>query len=96
MNTDASIVKHRGFSTIGIPKRRNLGEGSWGFTRILDDCELYFSEEMLENIRKFYNEGHPIEKISNYLRRDADEIFLAIFHLARKGKIKLPFAYRKR
>ncbi|WP_062513977.1 hypothetical protein [Halobacillus sp. KGW1] len=61
---------------------------------ILDNLEFGFPKGQLEEIREDWEAGIDIEQIKFKQQRPADEIFLALFHLARLGKIKRPFGRR--
>ena len=52
----------------------------------MDDMNLCFAGEMLAEIKELYNKGYTVEQIGRYFDRDPDEIFLGLFHLARKGE----------
>jgi len=53
-----------------------------------EDLELAFEKRDLELITEKWNRGANIFKIAEEHKRDPDEIFLAIFHQARKGRLK--------
>ncbi|WP_051681322.1 hypothetical protein [Virgibacillus alimentarius] len=61
----------------------------------LEDLELAFPVDQLKEITNMWNEGSEIEFIAKKYRRDMDEVFLALFHQARRRKTKRPFAFRK-
>ena len=61
---------------------------------VLEDLELAFYKEQLDRITKRWNNGESLDKISRTEQRETDEVFLALFHQARKGKITRPFALR--
>lgn len=61
---------------------------------ILDDVERAFTGGLLRKIEKLWEEGESLEFIAEKFHRDPDEIFLALFDLARKGKITRPFGVR--
>lgn len=52
-----------------------------------EDLELAFERNDLEIITDKWNNDYSIEQIAKEHKRDPDEIFLAIFHQAREGKI---------
>ncbi|MEN2765657.1 hypothetical protein [Ornithinibacillus xuwenensis] len=62
---------------------------------ILEELELAFTEMQLKEITKEWNKGAELEDIAEKHQRHIDEVFLALFHQARKRKIKRPFAYRR-
>lgn len=65
----------------------NLKEGrSYVFCH--EDLELAFEKRDLELITEKWNQGANIFKIAEEHKRDPDEVFLAIFHQARKGKLE--------
>lgn len=63
---------------------------------ILDDLELAFPKDQLNQITDDWEAGMELEFIAKKNKRMPEEVFLALFHQARKKKIKRPFAYRKR
>lgn len=60
-----------------------------------EDLELAFEQEDLEVITRKWNTGWKLEQIAEEHKRDPDEIFLAIFHQAREGKIFRRLAYKQ-
>jgi len=60
-----------------------------------DELELAFEENDLKEITDKWNRGYDIELIAKQHKRDPDEIFLAIFHQARKNKITRKINARK-
>ncbi|MBN6206245.1 hypothetical protein JYK21_07260 [Ralstonia pickettii] len=62
---------------------------------VLEDLELAFPKQQLEEITEQWNKGAELDYIAKKYKRQVDEVFLALFHQARNGKIKRPFAYRK-
>lgn len=62
---------------------------------VLEDLELAFYKSQLDRITKRWNNGESLDKISRTEQRETDEVFLALFHQARKGKITRPFGFRK-
>ena len=63
---------------------------------ILDDLELAFPKDQLNQITDDWEAGMELEFIAKKNKLIPEEVFLALFHQARKKKIKRPFAYRKR
>lgn len=63
---------------------------------ILDDLEFAFPKEQIQQITDDWEAGMELEFIAKKNKRMPEEVFLALFHQARKKKIKRPFAYRKR
>ncbi|UOQ43377.1 hypothetical protein MUN89_15815 [Halobacillus salinarum] len=61
---------------------------------LLEDLELTFNKRQLQHIRRAWNWGIGLEKIASRYKRDPDEVFLALFHLARKGQIHRSFGRR--
>ena len=61
---------------------------------ILEELEFGFPTEQLAEIQEDWENGAELEQIAFKQKRHRDEVFLAIFHLARKNRIKRPFAYR--
>ena len=82
---------------MGLPKLKPKG-GFYGggIVQLFNDLTIDFTGDMLDEILIKYNAGYSIEEIAEYTKRDPDEIFLALFHLARQGKEILPFAKRIR
>ena len=60
----------------------------------LDDLELAFPKEQLKAITRMWNQGSEIDDIAEEEGRYPHEVFLALFHQARKGIITRPFAFR--
>ncbi|WP_077623815.1 hypothetical protein [Sediminibacillus massiliensis] len=60
----------------------------------LEELELAFPKDQLEEITKQWEEGASIEFMAKRFKRHPDEVFLALFHQARKGIIERPFTYR--
>lgn len=61
---------------------------------ILEDLEPAFPKGQVAQITKDWHAGMDIYFIAKKYKRDPDEIFLALFDQARKGRIKRPFAYK--
>lgn len=72
-------------------KDRVVGEG---LVRLLGDMEEFITDEVLEEVTGFYNQGHSIVDIAATFRMDPDFVFIALFHQARAENIARPFAYR--
>lgn len=60
----------------------------------LDDLNNVFSDLLLLDITEWYEEGFSLEEIAEELERDPDEIFIALFHQARKGGTEKAFGKR--
>ncbi|MFA1820579.1 hypothetical protein ACDX78_10410 [Virgibacillus oceani] len=60
----------------------------------LEDLELAFPKKQLQQITKEWNSGWSIESIAENIQRDPDEVFLALFHQARKNKIKRKYSHK--
>lgn len=58
---------------------------------IFDDIDRAFTWGLLCDITEQWESGKTIEEIAKKYRRDPDEIFLALFHMARQGKVTRPF-----
>lgn len=52
-----------------------------------EDLEPAFERTDMETITNKWNNGESLHDIAKVHKRDPDEIFLAIFHQAREGKI---------
>lgn len=65
-----------------------------GYEFVLEDLELAFPKGQLKRITKDWDDGENIQEIADKIHRHPDEVFLALFHQARKNKIKRPFAYQ--
>ena len=61
---------------------------------LLEDLELTFRQKELEEITERYERGESIEDLAEEYSRDPDEVFIGIFHQARRGKIKRKFGIR--
>nr|WP_289038234.1 hypothetical protein [uncultured Allobacillus sp.] len=68
---------------MGLPKERSFFGG--GIVQLFSDLVTEFSGEMLTEILDKYNKGYSFDEIAEYTGRDPDEVFLAIFHMARQG-----------
>ncbi|MGJ9460312.1 hypothetical protein [Oceanobacillus sp. CF4.6] len=66
-----------------------------GYEYVLEDLELAFPRNQLKEVTKSWNKGASIEYIAAKYNRDPDEVFLALFHQARKSKIRRPFMGRE-
>lgn len=75
------------------PMLKQIGKREYVF--ILEDLELAFPKQQLEEITYQWNSGMELEHIAEFHRRDPREVFLALFHQADKGLVTRPFAYRK-
>lgn len=53
----------------------------------LQDMDEVFSSHLLEAITDLHEEGYQVHTIANAINRDPDEVFIALFHQARQGKI---------
>jgi hypothetical protein len=62
---------------------------------ILDELEFIFPRWQLDEITEMWNDGMELEEIAKIQRRDAREVFLALFHQADKNKVTRAFAYRR-
>lgn len=66
--------------------------GANDYEILLEDLEFAFPKHQLADLCNDWNAGADIELLAKRYKRDIDEIFLALFHLARKKKIKRPIA----
>lgn len=55
---------------------------------VLEELELAFPKEQLEEITTAYNNGMEVKQIAKLHKRHEDEVAVALFHQRRKGKIK--------
>ncbi|MEK4973277.1 hypothetical protein NSQ89_13020 [Niallia sp. FSL R7-0648] len=55
---------------------------------VLEDCNFEFYESDLKEISKQFNDFRDIEPIAKWMKRDPDEIMLAVIHLAKSKKLK--------
>ncbi|KIO60207.1 hypothetical protein B4065_0133 [Caldibacillus thermoamylovorans] len=56
---------------------------------VLEELDFSWDSKELQKLVKLYEEGKSIAEMNEVFHRlDTDEIFIALFHLARKGKIK--------
>lgn len=60
-----------------------------------EDLEPAFEQDEIDIIAEKWNQGFSFEEIAEEHMRDPDEIFLAIFHQAREGKISRKLIYKK-
>lgn len=60
-----------------------------------EDLEPAFEQTEIDNITEKWNDGYSFEEIAEDHSRDPDEIFLAVFHQAREGKITRKLFYSK-
>ncbi|API92688.1 MULTISPECIES: hypothetical protein [unclassified Virgibacillus] len=63
---------------------------------IFEDLEMAFTRRQYNDICKLWNKGYEIEDIAKNTHRDGQEILLALLDLARKGRLKRPFAFRRK
>jgi hypothetical protein len=64
-----------------VPARKNR-------VVVLEDCNFIWEKFELDRIVKMWREGMTIFYMGEALKRDPDEVLLAIIHLARKDLIK--------
>jgi len=63
-------------------KRRNLN-------LVLEELDFSWDEDELLELARMNDEGASIREMNEVFKReDPDEIFLALFHLAKTGRIK--------
>lgn len=63
-------------------KRRNLN-------LVLEELDFTWDEWELRELARMNDEGASIQEMNEvFEREDPDEVFLALFHLARQGRIK--------
>lgn len=55
---------------------------------ILDDINFLWSCEKIEKVKKLWSMGTGIKDICKVIKREGDEVFLLLLHLARSGEIK--------
>lgn len=56
---------------------------------VLEDLNFFWDEDELRELSRMNDEGATIDEMNEVFQRDdEDEIFLALFHLARHGRIK--------
>jgi hypothetical protein len=72
-----------------------LIEPTGDYVFIFEDLELAFKKEQLNQITYHWNNGREIEEIARLTKRHPQEILLALIDLARKRRIKRPFAFRR-
>lgn len=56
---------------------------------VLEELDFVWDKSELKKLRDLWNEGAPLEEISESLDRDGDEVFLALIHLARDKRSKI-------
>ena len=54
---------------------------------ILEDINFLWIDTEIEKVIKLWNRGTGIKDISKAIKRDGDEVFLLLLHLARNGEI---------
>jgi hypothetical protein len=54
----------------------------------LEELDFSWSEAETREMKRLWNDGTPLEDIAEHFGREADECFILLFDLARKGKIK--------
>ena len=60
---------------------------------ILEDLNFTWTDKTIEKVIELWNGGVHLKHISECIKRDGDEVFLLLIHLARKGKIKMRKGY---
>lgn len=55
---------------------------------VLEELNFLWDESELDEIVQMYEQKVSIDNMSNYLKRDSDEVALAIMHLGRMDRIK--------
>ncbi|MGP7817745.1 hypothetical protein [Niallia sp. 01092] len=80
------MVKQRNRSSPYNYKKDNKARSDPKIT-ILEDCDFEFYESELIEIAKWYTNYRDLEPIAKWLKRDPDEIILAVIHLAKERKI---------
>ncbi|MGY0692647.1 hypothetical protein ACW2QC_07610 [Virgibacillus sp. FSP13] len=73
-------------------RKERLADGALVYC--LSDLEIIFSEGLIKEVTDLYEAGHCPEEIGQAINRDPDEVFIALFHQARQGKIDRAFAKR--
>jgi len=72
-------VRFRRFMT---KRRRNI-------ITVLEEVDFLWDESELQELQRLHKEGKTIREMNEvFQREDPDEIFLALFHLAKEGTIK--------
>lgn len=69
-------------------------KGAGRVVEVLNDVDRMFSVTILDEIADLYDDGVLLEDIAKAMNRDVDEVFLALFYLARNGHTKRYFARR--
>jgi hypothetical protein len=55
---------------------------------VLENLDFWWDEPELKELRQMWEEGMTLETMAiHFGRKDSDEVFLALFHLAREDKI---------
>lgn len=56
---------------------------------LFEESDLIWDADELMDLKELNELGHSIDEMTRFFKReDPDEIFLALFHLAKEGKIK--------
>ena len=55
---------------------------------ILQDIEFAWNKKDISQAKKMWNENYSFKEIVKEIKREGDELFLLLLHLARKNQIK--------
>jgi hypothetical protein len=91
MGRHATVVKFNTSNTQTIPLLPLRSD----YVYVLEDLELAFPKDQITSITKRWNQGEDMESIAKDLKRHPDEVFLALFHQARRDRVTRPFGFRR-
>ena len=55
---------------------------------ILQDIEFAWNKKDISKVKKMWDENYSFKEILKEIKREGDELFLLLLHLARKNQIK--------
>lgn len=56
-------------------------------TIVLENLNFFWKNSKLRELKKLWDKNFSMEYMAHYFKRDPDEIFLALFHMARENRI---------
>ena len=76
---------------------KNIGSNNLNYTNklrednvviILQDIEFAWNKKDISKVKQMWNENYSFKEILKEIKREGDELFLLLLHLARKNQIK--------
>lgn len=76
---------------------KNIGTNNLNYTNklreddvviILQDIEFAWNKKDISKVKQMWNENYSFKEILKEIKREGDELFLLLLHLARKNQIK--------